>query len=213
MSDEQRRPAVFLDKDGSLIEDVPYNVDPALIRLTAGAGEALRKLQDAGYRLIVVSNQSGVARGLFGEDALRPVEAHLNAMLAEYGVALDGFYYCPHHPGGTVPQYAVECACRKPAPGMLLQAATDHSIALEQSWMVGDILNDVEAGRRAGCRTILLDNGNETEWELGPMRLPHCIVSDLGAAAEQILCSKETPLVGAESAQTAAGVMEGGEVA
>ncbi len=204
--------AVFLDKDGTLIEDVPYNVAPALIRLTAGAGEALRRLQDAGYRLIVVSNQSGVARGLFTEEALRPVEAHLKALLAEYGVALDGFYYCPHHPTGTIPQYAVQCECRKPAPGMLLQAAADHGITLEQSWMVGDILNDIEAGRRAGCRTILLDNGNETEWELGPMRLPHCIVSDLGAAAEQILFSEGTPLVGAKPAQTA-GVLESAEVA
>ncbi len=182
-----RRKAVFLDKDGTLVEDVPYNVDPALIRLTVGAGEALRKLQAAGYQLVIVSNQSGVARGLFSEAALAGVEARLAALLAEYDVHLDGFYYCPHHPDGVVSQYAVACACRKPAPGLLMQAAAERGIELGRSWMVGDILHDVEAGRRAGCRTILLDNGHETEWELSDLRQPDCVESDLNAAAERIL--------------------------
>jgi D-glycero-D-manno-heptose 1,7-bisphosphate phosphatase len=180
--------AVFLDKDGTLIEDVPYNVDASLMRLTPGAGGALRRLSDAGYKLFVVSNQAGVARGLFPESALRGVAECLESMLASYGVALDGFYYCPHHPEATVPEYAASCLCRKPAPGMLVRAVAEHGVTLEQSWMIGDILNDVEAGRRAGCRTILLDNGNETEWELSRLRLPDCVVSDLNAAADRILC-------------------------
>jgi D-glycero-D-manno-heptose 1,7-bisphosphate phosphatase len=179
--------AVFLDKDGTLIEDVPYNVDPALIRLTPGAGEALAALQGAGYKLIVVSNQSGVARGLFGETALRGVEERLGGLLAEHGVKLDGFYYCPHHPDGIMPDYTLECSCRKPAPGMVLAAAAEHGIALEASWLIGDILNDVEAGRRAGCQTILIANGNETEWELSRQRLPDWVVGDLQTAAECIL--------------------------
>lgn len=190
--DEKACAAVFLDKDGTLVEDVPYNVDPALIRLTAGAGLALRKLSGAGYKLIVVSNQSGVARGLFPESALARTEERLGTLLAEYGVRLDGFYYCPHHPEGSVAEYAVECVCRKPAPGMLLKAAAEHGIALGRSWMVGDILNDVEAGRRAGCSTILLDNGNETEWQLNRLRLPDCIAGDLDAAAARILCRERT---------------------
>lgn len=181
--------AVFLDKDGTLIEDVPYNVDPALMRLAPDAGVALRKLSEAGYKLFVVSNQSGVARGLFPVSALGAVEERLKDMLAKCGVTLDGFYYCPHHPEATVAEYAVSCSCRKPAPGMLVQAAAEHGIALERSWMIGDILNDVEAGHRAGCRSILLDNGNETEWEVNWLRLPDRVVSDLGAAANGILDS------------------------
>ena len=190
------RVAVFLDKDGTLIEDVPYNVDPALIRPRAGVGSALARLQAAGYRLIVISNQSGVARGLFPEAALAAVERHLAALLADAGVRLDGFYYCPHHPEGSVPAYAVACACRKPQPGLLLRAAQEREIDLNRSWFVGDILHDVEAGRRAGCRTILLDVGNETEWLLTPARLPHAIVGDIGQAADRILRDGEPGQVG-----------------
>src|SRR5690349_10719996 len=138
--------AVFLDKDGTLIEDVPFNVDPDLIRLSPHAGAALRLLQQAGHGLFVVSNQSGVARGLFAEEALLAVERRLRALLLDEGVRLDGFYYCPHHPDGSVRRYATRCMCRKPMPGMLRNAAREHGIALEESWMIGDILDDVEAG-------------------------------------------------------------------
>ena len=189
MSRELSR-AVFLDKDGTIIEDAPYNVDPRRIRLTPGAGAALRRLSDAGYKLIVVSNQSGVARGYFAASALRGVERRVAELLAPHGVALSGFYCCPHHPEGVVPEYAVSCECRKPQPGMILTAAREHGIALKASWIVGDILNDVEAGRRAGCRAILLDNGNETEWELNRFRLPDCVAADLQDAADRILCSR-----------------------
>jgi D,D-heptose 1,7-bisphosphate phosphatase len=181
-------PAVFLDKDGTLVVDVPYNVDPALVELMPDAGEALRRLSDAGYKLIVVSNQSGVARGIFAESALPAVEQRLRELLAEHGVSLSGFYYCPHHPDGVVPEYAIACECRKPEPGLILQAAREQRVALEMSWLVGDILNDVEAGRRAGCRTILLDSGNETEWELSRQRLPDCVTPGLREAADLILC-------------------------
>lgn len=167
------RGAIFLDKDGTLIEDVPYNVDPALIRLMPGVGEVLRSLQEAGFALVVVTNQSGVARGLFPESALGGVEARLRELLAEDGVTLAGFYACPHHPEGTVPEYAQDCDCRKPGPGLLRRAAGELNLDLDASWMVGDILNDIEAGRRAGCRAVLLDLGGETEWVPGPYRTPH----------------------------------------
>src|SRR4051794_10145376 len=143
------RRAIFLDKDGTLIEDVPYNVDPARIRLAPGAAEGLPRLHAAGFRLIVISNQSGVARGLFAEEALGGVRDRLRELLADVGVPLDGFYYCPHHPEGVVPEYALACACRKPEPGMILDSAREHGIEPGQSWFVGDILDDVEAGRRA----------------------------------------------------------------
>ena len=178
--------AIFLDKDGTLVDDVPYNVDPALLVLARNAGAALRLLRSLGYRLYVVSNQSGVARGRFDEAALGPLFARLEAMLADEGVTLDGVFWCPHHPAGVVAPYAADCTCRKPRPGMLQRAAELHGVELQASWMVGDILDDIEAGRRAGCRTALIDNGNETEWLLSPQRMPHLCAPDLLAAARGI---------------------------
>ena len=183
--------AVFLDKDGTLVHDVPYNVDPDRIELMIGVVEGLRALHAAGFALIVISNQSGVARGFFQEEALVEVEGRLRSLLARNGIPLAGFYYCPHCPQGTVPHYAVACDCRKPAPGLLLRAAEEHNIDLARAWFIGDILNDVEAGRHAGCHTILIDNGNETEWALTRDRLPHHIVTDLIEAARVILAMSE----------------------
>lgn len=177
-------PAVFFDKDGTLIRDVPYNVDPQRIILAPGAADSLRRLRHAGFRLVVVTNQSGVARGLFPEAALAAVRARLEELL---GLPLDGFNYCPHHPQGSRPEYAIECSCRKPQPGLLLAAARDLSLNLAGSWMVGDILNDIEAGHRAGCRAILVDQGSETEWVPGPLRQPEAVVGTLAQAANLIL--------------------------
>jgi histidinol-phosphate phosphatase family protein len=180
-------PAVFLDKEGTLVEDVPYNVDPTLMRLTPGAEEALRLLHASGLPIFVISNQSGVARGLFADAALEAVEQRLGELFAASGAALAGFYYCPHHPDGAVAEYALACECRKPAAGLILRAAREHGLDLERSWMIGDILDDVEAGRRAGCRTILLDNGHETVWQTGPLRTPHHRAPDLLAAARLVI--------------------------
>ncbi len=179
--------AVFLDKDGTLIEDVPYNTDPHRVRLSPRSGEGLRALCAAGYRLFVVSNQSGVARGRFPEEALAGVERRVRELLGGIGVPLSGFYYCPHHPDGKVARYATACSCRKPRPGLLLRAAEEHRLDLARSWFVGDILDDVEAGRRAGCRTVLLNNGHETEWVLNLLRLPHHYAADIDEAARIIL--------------------------
>lgn len=183
--------AVFIDKDGTLIEDVPYNVRPERIRLMPGAGAALRALNDAGYALFVVSNQPGVALGYFEEAALEAVNAELRRQLADSGVSLAGFYYCPHHPVGQVDAYRQHCVCRKPGPGLLRRAASEHDIDLAASWLIGDILDDIEAGRRAGCRTLLLANGHETEWRRGPGRRPHYLVQDLNEAAACILMAAE----------------------
>jgi len=178
--------AIFIDKDGTLVEDIPYNVNPSLLELTWQAGHGLQLLQQMGYALIVVTNQSGVAKGLFTEAALDLLHHRLAEMLAQYGVSLDGFYYCPHSPEGVINRYAISCTCRKPMPGMLLRAASEHDIDLQQSWMIGDILNDVEAGCRAGCRTVLIDNGNETEWKMSPLRTPHLKAPNLYTAAVMI---------------------------
>jgi D-glycero-D-manno-heptose 1,7-bisphosphate phosphatase len=182
-----RRRALFLDKDGTLVENVPYNVDPAKVRLTRGAGGALRRLAGAGFSPIVVSNQSGVARGLFPLDALRTVERRLAELLDPFGVELAGFFCCPHHPQGVVAPFSFDCRCRKPEPGLLLRAARALDVDLASSWLVGDVLDDVEAGRRAGCRTILLANGGETEWRPGPYRTPDGLAVDLAGAADLML--------------------------
>jgi histidinol-phosphate phosphatase family protein len=181
------RRAVFLDKDGTLIENVPDNVDPRLVALAPGAGPALRALKADGFALVVVSNQAGVALGRFPLQALASVERRIQELLAPEGVAIDAFYYCPHLPYARNVRYAVRCLCRKPQPGLLRRAARDRQIDLERSWLVGDILDDVEAGNRAGCRTVLLDTGSETEWQLGLHRRPRHLVGSLPDAARQIL--------------------------
>ena len=178
---------VFIDKDGTLVENVPYNVDPALIRLAPGAERAIPRLAKAGFRLVVVSNQPGVALGRFPESALLGVKQRLAELLAPLGAELAGFYYCPHHPEGSVAEYAIHCACRKPAPGLIERATRELGASANGAWLVGDILDDVEAGSRAGCTTILLDNGNETEWVLTPERRPDYIVRDLDEAADFIV--------------------------
>jgi histidinol-phosphate phosphatase family protein len=184
-------PAIFLDKDGTLIEDVPYNVDPERMQLMPGAADGLRILTSAGYRLIVISNQPGVALGYFSEAALLPVAERLHSLCMEIAAPLEAFYYCPHHPEGTVAYYRrMSCICRKPAPGLIFRAAFEHRIDLTRSWFVGDILDDIEAGRRAGCKTILIDNGNETEWQLTPPRRPHFIVADLYEATYKIIMAE-----------------------
>ncbi|MBB2487640.1 HAD-IIIA family hydrolase [Mitsuaria sp. WAJ17] len=163
-------PALFLDKDGTLVEDVPYNVDPAQLRFKPGAGGALARLAAAGFALVVITNQSGIGRGLFTRAAFDGLEQALRQRLRESdGVELDGLLLCPHLPDSVG---APACRCRKPAAGLLLQAATLLKLDLTRSWMVGDTLDDVEAGHRAGCRSLLLDNGGETVWRMSPLREP-----------------------------------------
>jgi D-glycero-D-manno-heptose 1,7-bisphosphate phosphatase len=140
--------AAFLDRDGTIIYDEDYLADPARVRLVPGAADALRALRRRGMLLVIVSNQSGVARGLIRADELAAVHARLEAVLRAEGIVLDGAYHCLHGPDDG-------CACRKPRPGMLLRAAEEHAIDLASSWMIGDKPSDVEAGRAAGCRAAL----------------------------------------------------------
>jgi histidinol-phosphate phosphatase family protein len=181
----QGRPAVFLDKDGTLVVDVPFNTDPARLRFTPEAPQALRLLADAGYLLIVVTNQSGLADGRLPHAAYAELRQALQQRLRdEAGVELDGWFTCAHPPAADG---APACACRKPAPGLLNMAQAMHGIDGARSWMVGDILDDVEAGRRAGCRTVLLDVGGETVWHWTPLREPHARCATLLDAARWIL--------------------------
>ena len=149
-------PAVFLDKDGTLMEDIPYNSDPGKFVFATGVPEGLRLLSRAGFRLLIISNQSGVARGIFPLEALDPMREKLREMFESEGLVLDGVYWCPHHPEGNHPKWGVECDCRKPEPGMLLRAAKECNIDLAKSWMIGDRDSDVGAARNAGCHGALL---------------------------------------------------------
>ncbi|WP_416976920.1 D-glycero-alpha-D-manno-heptose-1,7-bisphosphate 7-phosphatase [Streptomyces sp. T028] len=151
-----RRQAVFLDRDGTLTEPRHYPSHPDELVLQPDIGSPLRALQHVGFALVVVTNQSGLARGLFDIAALDAMHHRLRGLLASHGVRLDGIYACPHHPDGTVPRYRSICPCRKPSPGMLHQAAHDLDLDLSASWMVGDSACDVDAGHRAGTRTALV---------------------------------------------------------
>lgn len=148
--------AFFLDRDGVLIEEEHYISDPAKVRLCAGVPESLRRMRSAGYKVIIISNQAGIAKGYFTMKELKGIEARVDELLAAEDLALDGVYYCPHHTQGVVPEYSVECDCRKPKPGMLLAAAKDHNIDLAQSFMIGDRLTDLKAGLAAGCKAVAL---------------------------------------------------------
>lgn len=166
-----KQSALFLDRDGTLVHPSHYPSRPEQLRLYDGIGTELRLLQSMDLRLVVITNQAGIARGYFTEADLQRMHEHLARELQKQDVYLNGIYHCPHHPDGVVPTLAVRCQCRKPQPGMLLQAAADLDLDLEHSWFVGDILDDVEAGNRAGCRTILVDLGTERA-PAHPLRYP-----------------------------------------
>lgn len=182
--------AIFLDKDGTLIKNVPYNVDPEKIIFYEDVPAALQLFKHQGYKLIIVTNQPGIALGYFDEKSIVDLKDELVRRFRSMSVELDGFYYCPHDVMGKIASYSVVCNCKKPRPGLILRAGKELNIDLESSWMIGDILNDVEAGNRSRCRTVLIDNGNETEWVEGEFRKPTAVVGTLSGAAK-IICNKE----------------------
>jgi histidinol-phosphate phosphatase family protein len=189
MSRPGKKAAIFLDKDGTLIPDLPYNVDPERITLGPNVPQALALLARLDRPLVVVSNQSGVARGLFSEESLQGVHLRLAELFAACGAVLAGFYCCPHHPEGTVPAYTMRCVCRKPAPGLLQQAATELNLSLEHSWMVGDALTDVAAGLAAGCSSILI-TPTVSELLVADWHTPYHRVPDLQSAAACIALAR-----------------------
>lgn len=176
-----RRPAVFLDRDGTLIGERYYLSDPDGVAFIPGAVEALRALRDEGYALVVVTNQSGIARGLYSLDDYHTVAARLDEMLEAEGVPVDATYFCPHHPDVTGP-----CACRKPDTGMYLQASVELGIAPRSSWYIGDKITDVLPAFALGGRGILVRTGYGRELE-DAVPPGVAVVADLGAAARLIL--------------------------
>lgn len=179
-------PAVFLDRDGTINEDPGFLRDPSEVCLLPGVGSALRLLQEQGFRLVVVSNQSGVARGLLTESMLEQVHTRLETLLREEGVTLTGTYYCLHHPEG-VPPYRQVCRCRKPNGGLIERALREHGIDVDRSYVIGDKLIDIELGRQMGMPAILVLTGQGPLQEAsGPIQ-PDYVALDLTAAAQWIL--------------------------
>lgn len=164
--------AIFMDRDDTLIEDPGYINDPDQVKLLDGVPEALVEFRNMGYKLVVVSNQSAVARGIVTEKVLDDIHDRLKQLLAKKQAYLDNIYYCPYHPNGVISKYRKESDLRKPNPGMLLAAAEQMDIDLGQSWAIGNSEHDVEAGRRAGCKTILIDNSSHSKKRIHPTLNP-----------------------------------------
>lgn len=157
------RRAVFLDRDGVIIADTHLLTEFAQIQLLPGVAPALQHLADDGFKLIVVSNQTVVARGLATEIQVQAINTEIQRQLKQAGgPTLDAFFICPHHPQATLPAYRLNCACRKPKPGLLLTAATEFNLNLTACFMIGDRMTDIMAGVKAGCRTIWLQTGMHT---------------------------------------------------
>ena len=182
---------VFLDRDGTICEEVGYLDSPEKIRLISGAGEAIRLLNENGIKAVMVTNQSGVARGFFSEARLGEIHRELCRVLRAEGASLAGIYYCPHHPTEGRGRYLRSCDCRKPASGLLLRAAADLGLDLRRSYCVGDRLADLECGRQAGAKGVLVLTGyGKEEVSLAaavPDRRPSSIAASLREAVRWIL--------------------------
>jgi histidinol-phosphate phosphatase family protein len=154
-----KHPAVFVDRDGTLIEDVGYLDRLERLKLFPYTLDAIRLLNRAGYKVVVVTSQNGVAQGVLTEEFLGEAHAHLSRLCEEAGGRIDGFYYCPHSTHAAVERYRTDCECRKPKPGMILAAARDHAIDLSRSFVVGDRWRDIEMGLAAGTKAVLVETG------------------------------------------------------
>ena len=155
----KRNPAVFLDRDGTINEEVGYLSRLDLLKLIPGTPEAIRLINEAGMITVVVTNQSGVARGYFSEDFVETVHRRINEMLQEQGARIDRFYFCPHHPVYGNGPYKIACSCRKPESGLFLRASEELDIDLARSYVVGDMLKDIDAGKRVGAKGVLVRTG------------------------------------------------------
>ena len=150
---------IFLDRDGTLNVEVNYLHRKEDLVLLPGVPEALKAFKDQGYKLVVITNQAGVARGYYTEDDVRELHRYMNELLAEQGAEIDAFYYCPHHPEHGIGKYKIQCHCRKPETGRFEMAEQDFDVDKASSWMIGDKLIDIEAGRNYGVRTVLVGTG------------------------------------------------------
>ena len=175
----KKRKAVFLDRDGTTIVHEHYLSSPDQLKLLPHTSQGIRLFKEHGYLAIVITNQSGIARGFFDEEQLMVIHEKLTGMLKEEGVLIDDWYYCPHHLEGVIEHYKVDCDCRKPKPGMILAAARKHDIDLAQSLMIGDAETDMLAGKNAGCKSVLINNTGGGDASGTPGRGIDYVVKDL----------------------------------
>jgi D-glycero-D-manno-heptose 1,7-bisphosphate phosphatase len=188
------RAAVFLDRDGTINEEVDYLSRAEDFKLISGAAAGMRELASSGYALVVVTNQSGIARGMFSEERLEEIHARMIELLRAEQVELDRIEYCPHHPDEDDDRYGVDCECRKPKSGLLQQAQQVLDIDLSRSWIVGDSMRDLEAGKRLGVEGVLVRTGKgaEVERRLDTAERPLVrVANDLFSASQLILSSVE----------------------
>lgn len=181
---------VFLDRDGTLNEEVNYLHRPEDMHLLNGAGQALRRLKEAGFKLVVITNQAGVARGYYTEEDVMALHRYMNEILTAEGAGIDGFYYCPHHPVYGIGSYKKDCSCRKPGIGMFLQAENRFAVDKAHSYMIGDKLLDTQAGKNYGVTSILVGTGYGKElYEAGQEEHPSYdyYAENLSQAADWIL--------------------------
>jgi|SRR5208282_856485 len=185
------RKAVFLDRDGVLNKDPPHYAHRLdQLELIPRSGTAVKILNEHGYLVIIISNQSGVARGYYTEKEVSVFNNALLMKIKEFGGVVDAIYYCPHHPDSDIEKYKVECYCRKPSPGMLLNAAKEHDIDLGKSYVIGDKWSDIEAGKNAGCQAILVLTGHGAD-EVSKMKIDNCpVAADLYEAVNAYIVGK-----------------------
>lgn len=182
--------AVFLDRDGTIIEDTGYPHERDKIKFLPRVSEAIRLLNQNGFKVIITTNQSGVARGYFTKETVQEINRYIQESLARQGATIDKMYYCPHHVEGTIEEYRKECYCRKPNPGMIEEAIGEFDIDSRNSFVIGDKISDIEAGRRAGCKAILLVSEDSLNEEAEAASAPDLhIVTDLYQAAEWVIKS------------------------
>ncbi len=181
--------AAFLDRDGVITQEPPhYAHKVSQLAIIPRAAEAIRRFNESGFLVVVVSNQAGIARGYYREEDAEIFNKAMKDKLADNNAHIDAIYYCPHHPEATVEKYRVECDCRKPKAGMLILAQREMNIDLKQSFMIGDKMIDVEAGTRAGCRTILVRTGyGEDSSKQASLLKDTYVANDLYDAAIHIL--------------------------
>ena len=179
--------AVFLDRDGTIIEDVGYLNECSKIKFLPRVSKAIKLLNKNRFKVIVVTNQSGVARGYFTEETVKEINQNIQELLAKQGAFIDKIYYCPHHLEGTIEEYRKDCLCRKPNPGMIEKAAHEFGIDLKNSFVIGDKRSDVEAGHRVGCKTIFLRRDSSLDKEREITLMSNHIDTDLYEAARWLV--------------------------
>ena len=183
----EKSKAVFLDRDGTIIEDSGYVSTPEQVHFIPGSIAAIKKLNAAGFKVIVITNQSGVARGFFGEDMLQTIDKTVHRQILNGGAHLDAIYYCPHHAEYGAYPYKQACSCRKPGTGMIDKAAKDLDLDLARSFLIGDHSCDIAAGKKAGLKTVFVTTGHGAKEQANLTEQPDQIAADLAAAVDWIL--------------------------